>query len=145
MTYFGGEKPHCPGIENRRESSDIGHMEPTLEQMARLLAESGDYRVTCRLGSLAEYDAPDTNSRLLAAVVDVETTGTNPDNDNIIELEVFLFEYDRQSGRIYKVLGSWEWLKDPGTSIPAEITKITASPMRWSQVTVSTIPPSMIS
>src|SRR5215469_2536764 len=55
MTYIGGEKPHCPGIENRRESRDIGDMEPTLEQMARLLAESGDYRVTSPLGPQDEY------------------------------------------------------------------------------------------
>jgi DNA polymerase III epsilon subunit-like protein len=43
--------------------------------------------------------------------VDVETTGINPDGDKIIELGICLFEYDRQSGRIYKVLGSREWLE----------------------------------
>src|SRR5262252_8534451 len=32
---------------------------------------------------------------------------------------------ERQNGRIYKVLGSWEWLEDPGLSIPHEVTKIT--------------------
>ena len=52
-------------------------------------------------------------------------TGTNPDRDKIIELGICLFEYDRQTGRIYKVLGSWEWFEDPGFSIPPEITKIT--------------------
>jgi DNA polymerase-3 subunit epsilon len=57
--------------------------------------------------------------------VEVETTGTNPDRDKIIEFGICLFEYDRQSGRIYRVLGSWEWLEDPGFSIPPEITKIT--------------------
>jgi DNA polymerase-3 subunit epsilon len=57
--------------------------------------------------------------------VDVETTGTNPDRDKIIELAICLFEYDRQTGRIYKVLGSWAWLEDPRFSIPPEITKIT--------------------
>jgi DNA polymerase-3 subunit epsilon len=57
--------------------------------------------------------------------VDVETTGTKPDREKIIELGICLFEYDRQTGRIYKVLGSWEWLEDPGFSIPPEITKIT--------------------
>jgi DNA polymerase III subunit epsilon len=61
----------------------------------------------------------------VAAVVDVETTGINPDHDKIIELGICLFEYGRQSGRIYKVLGSWEWFEDPGISIPAEIRKIT--------------------
>jgi DNA polymerase III subunit epsilon len=63
--------------------------------------------------------------KLVAAVVDVETTGINPDRDKIIELGVRLFEYDRVNGRVYRVLGSWEWFEDPGISIPAEITKIT--------------------
>jgi DNA polymerase-3 subunit epsilon len=97
-------------------------MEDTLEQMARSLVESGDYRVTSRLELQAEYHTPDSSPKL---VVDVETTGTNPDCDKIIELGICLFEYDRQNGRIYRVLGSWEWLEDPGLSIPPEITNIT--------------------
>jgi DNA polymerase III subunit epsilon len=100
-------------------------MEPTLEYMARWLVESGDYRVTSRLEPRAEYHPPDNSPKLVAAVVDVETTGTNPDRHKIIEFGLCLFEYDRQSGRIYKVLGSWEWFEDPGISIPPEITNIT--------------------
>ena len=100
-------------------------MEPQLEQMARSLIESGDYRVTSRLEAQAEYHPPDDVPKLVAAVVDVETTGTNPDRDKIIEFGICLFEYDRQNGRIYKVLGSWEWLEDPGGPIPPEITNIT--------------------
>ena len=97
----------------------------SLEQMARSLVESGDYRVTSRLEPQAEYHPPDNSPKLAAAVVDVETTGTNPDRDKIIELGICLFEYDRQNGRIYKVLGSWEWFEDLGFSIPPEITSIT--------------------
>jgi DNA polymerase III subunit epsilon len=100
-------------------------MEPTLEEMARSLAESGDYRVTSRLEPQAEYHPPDDNPKLVAAVVDVETTGTSPDRDKIIEFGICPFEYDRNNGRIYKVLGSWEWFEDAGFSIPPEITKIT--------------------
>ena len=100
-------------------------MDPTLEKMARLLADSGDYRVTSRLGPLTGYHAPDEIPKLLATVVDVETTGSNPDSDKIIELGICLFEYDRLNGRIYKVLGSSEWFEDPGLPIPPEITKIT--------------------
>jgi DNA polymerase-3 subunit epsilon len=100
-------------------------MEPTLEQMVRSLVESGDYRVTSRLEPQAEYHPPDSAPKLVAAVVDVETTGTNPDSDKIIELGICPFEYDRRSGGIYKVLGCWAWLEDPGFSIPAEIVKIT--------------------
>jgi DNA polymerase III epsilon subunit-like protein len=69
----------------------MGH---SLEQMARSLVESGDYRVTSRLERQAEYHPPDNSPKLVAAVVDVETTGTNPDRDKIIELGICLFEYD---------------------------------------------------
>jgi DNA polymerase-3 subunit epsilon len=89
-------------------------MEPTLGQMARSLVESGDYRVISRLEPQAEYHPADDSPKLVAAVVDVETTGTNPDRDKIIELGICLFECDRQSGRIYKILGSWEWFDYPG-------------------------------
>src|ERR1700730_2296703 len=112
-------------IENDRRirhTADMGH---SLEQMARSLVDSGDYRVTSRLEPQAEYHPPDNRPKVVAAVVDVETTGTNPDSDKIIELGICLFEYDRQTGRIYRVLGSWEWFEDPGVSIPPEITKIT--------------------
>src|ERR1700730_13010134 len=112
-------------IENDRRirhTADMGH---SLEQMARSLVESGDYRVTSRLEPQAEYHPPDNRPKVVAAVVDVETTGTNLDRDRILELRICLFEYDRQSGQIYKVLGSWEWFDDPGLSIPPEITKIT--------------------
>ncbi len=100
-------------------------MEPTLEQMARSLAESGNYRITSRLEQQTEYHPADGIPKLVAALVDVETTGINPESDKIIELAICLFEYDRQTGRIYKVPGSWEWFEDPGFSIPPEITNIT--------------------
>src|SRR6516164_8574494 len=112
-------------IENWFQVSNIGDMEPTLEQAARSLIESGDYRITSRLQQQTEYHPADGLPKLVAAVVDVETTGTNSDRDKIIELGICPFEYDRQNGRIYKVLGSWEWFEDPGFSIPSEITKIT--------------------
>jgi hypothetical protein len=127
-------------VENGCRIRDTADMEPSLEQMARSLVESGDYRVTSRLEPQAEYHPPDDSPKVVAAVVDVETTGTNPDSDKIIELGICLFEYDRQSGRIYKVLGSWEWFEDPGLSIPPEITL----PTRWWPVTASTIEPSTI-
>jgi DNA polymerase-3 subunit epsilon len=112
-------------IENCFLVGNIRDMERTLEQMARSLVESGDYRVTSRLEPHAEYHPPDNSPKFVAAVVDVETTGTNPDRDKIIELGICLFEYDRPNGRIYKVLGSWEWFEDPGFSIPPEIRTIT--------------------
>src|SRR5215472_2953476 len=109
----------------RANIQHIRDVEQTLEQMARSLVESGDYRVTSRLEPQAEYHPPDNTQKLVAAVVDVETTGTDPDRDKIIEVGICLFEYERQSGRVYRVLGASQWLEDPGISIPPEITKIT--------------------
>jgi DNA polymerase-3 subunit epsilon len=48
-----------------------------------------------------------------------------PIADRVIELAICLFEYGRHNGRIYKVLGSWQWFEDPGVAIPPEITSIT--------------------
>ena len=112
-------------VENEGRTHDTADMEPSLERMARTLVETGQYRVSSRLEPRAEYHSPDSSPKLVAAVVDVETTGTNPDCDKIIELGICLFEYDRQTGRIYRVLGSWERLEDPGFSIQPEITNIT--------------------
>jgi DNA polymerase III subunit epsilon len=112
-------------IENCFQVGDIRDMESTLEEMARSLAQSGDYRITTRLVQQNEYHPADGIPKLVAAVVDVETTGTNPDRDRIIELGICLFEYDRHNGRIYKVLGSWGWFEDPGVTIPPEITNLT--------------------
>jgi len=112
-------------VENEGRTHDTADMEHPLERMARTPVASGQYRVSSRLETPAEYHPPDSNPKLVAAVVDVETTGTDPDRDKIIELGICLFEYDRQTGRIYRVLGSREWFEDPGFPIPPEITNIT--------------------
>ena len=96
--------PRLRTIENRFRIGDIRDVGQTLEQMARSLVDSGDYRVTSRLEPQAEYHPADDSPKLVAAVVDVETTGINPDRDKIIELGICLFEYERQTGRIYREL-----------------------------------------
>ena len=67
----------------RETVGDIRDIKPMLEDMARSLVESGDYRVTSRLEPQVEYNPPDHSPKLVAVVVDVETTGTNPDSDTL--------------------------------------------------------------
>ena len=56
----------------RQEVWDIREVGYSLEQMARSLVESRDYRVTSRLEPQAEYHPPDNSPKLVAAVVDVD-------------------------------------------------------------------------
>ncbi len=67
---------------------------------------------------------PSPTPLLKAAIVDVETTGTNFLNDKIIEIGMVIVEYCPHSGQAYRVLESYGALEDPGISIPAASTKI---------------------
>src|SRR6516165_9063682 len=63
-------KIHMLGtIEKWFQVSNIRDMERTLEQAARSLIESGDYRITSRLQQQTEYHPADGVPKLVAAVV----------------------------------------------------------------------------
>ena len=120
-----GSTVSATALKMRPSPAIIGEMAPSLEQMADALVESDDYRVIRRLQPQTEYHPADGKPKLIAAVVDVETTGLDPERGRIIELGMCLFEYGRSDGRIYRVIGSWDWLEDPGIPILPEITRLT--------------------
>lgn len=63
-------------------------------------------------------------SELTIAVVDVETTGFDPDSDHVIELGVQCVTVD-ESGLVVETGETRNWLEDPGVPIPPEITRHT--------------------
>ena len=67
----------------------------------------------------------DLRDCLLGAVVDVETTGLDPDGDQIVELAIRRFDFDRD-GRVLQIRRGRSWCEDPGYSVDREISRITS-------------------
>ena len=92
-----------------------------------LVAEVGkhpDYRVIRRLDTSVEYSALAGTDVGRAVILDTETTGMEFGSDKIIELGLVVFEYDRGSGAVGRVLGSYDGLEDPGMAIPPSATAV---------------------
>jgi len=105
-------------------ASERSYSEEELAAMAETLAASGRYRVQRRLTPRAKKDPePGANLRL-ALFVDVETTGLDPETDEIIELAMVPFRYGAD-GEIYEVGEAFQSFNQPQKSISAEITDLT--------------------
>jgi len=94
------------------------------EQLAAQLEEHPDYRVLRRLDTARTVPALEGPTVRRAAIVDTETTGTDPAVDKVIELAVVVFEYCHATGVVGRVLGSYDGLEDPGVPIPPSSTAI---------------------
>jgi hypothetical protein len=105
-------KPDKPAIPMREEN------------MVRHLSETGRYRILQRLMPRAIAPFPRPEYPLKGIILDTETTGLNARNDEIIEIGVIAFTFDG-AGRIGDVTGIYGGLRQPGVSIPTEITRLT--------------------
>ena len=95
------------------------------EELIATLEDTGDYRVLRRLLSRAYFYEPDGTHTKQAIFLDLETTGLNPETNEIIEIAMVPFEYS-SDGRIFKVHDAFNELQEPRSgSIPEEITHIT--------------------
>ena len=100
-------------------------MSKTLEESAivdatRLLEAHPDFKVIRRIPLRTAFAEDGGRNLSKGVVVDTETTGLDPDKDAIIELGMVLFEFDPETGRAYKILGSFSQLEDPHAPIPLE-------------------------
>jgi DNA polymerase-3 subunit epsilon len=95
-----------------------------LERLAKLLELSADFKVSRRLLVREMYAEPDGRPLLHGVLVDTETTGLDLEADQIIELAVLSFEFDPESGQVFRILGAYDGLEDPGRPIPPEATAV---------------------
>ncbi|MEG2497720.1 3'-5' exonuclease [Brevundimonas sp.] len=95
-----------------------------LEEMAAMLEASGEYRVLRKLQPAAPAVPLSGADLRIGLFVDVETTGLNARDDEIIELAMTRFYYS-PDGRIHGVGESFHGFRQPSRPIPPEITAIT--------------------
>ncbi len=98
--------------------------ERCLEDLARRLEASGNFRVLRRL-KLSECIEPSDGVQTRTGMfLDVESTGLDIRASEIIELAIIPFEYD-VDGRIVSVGQPLHQLNEPANPIPSEIAAIT--------------------
>jgi DNA polymerase-3 subunit epsilon len=98
-----------------------------LHEMVDQLEETGRFRVLRALDLSVMPHSRVVGSNLFyraALVIDVETTGTDPDADVIIELAARLLWFNPEDGGV--ALGDpVAWLEDPGRPLAPEIARLT--------------------
>ena len=85
-----------------------------------------DIRILRRVTALKDFPLapPNDGPVRFVTVVDTETTGTDPLQDEIIDIAVVTLEVDA-GGEIVGILSSGQSLRDPRMPIPPYITKLT--------------------
>lgn len=96
-----------------------------LEQIARVLTASGEYRVMRRFRPRAGYHEGGDGPTATAILVDVETTGLNVDTDAMIEFAAVPFTYRKDTGHVCCLGAPLVALEDPGRPIPPAVTTLT--------------------
>ena len=96
-----------------------------LETMAQELEKSSDYRVVRKYHRRDTYALPDGAATQLGLILDTETTGLEVFMNDVIELGMVLFEYAPATGRIYRIVDTFDEFRDPGYPIPPEATALT--------------------
>lgn len=97
---------------------------PDFEKLAELLSAHADFKVIRRLPVRTNYAQPDGRPLLRGVVVDTETTGLTFGTDKVIELAMVVFEFDPQTGEVFRILETYDGLEDPGRPIPPESTAV---------------------
>lgn len=98
-----------------------------INDAVRALEASPDFRVLRRVPPAAAWPLKaSSGERRRAVFVDTETTGLDPDVDEVIELALLPFDYDRDTGEILAVdeARAYNGLRAPSFPISPEVTRV---------------------
>ena len=102
------------------------HLDPVLEAHADLLAQDDAYRVVRRVPK-SYTNMPDGGTPpdgKCVAIIDLETSGLDPNTNEIIELALMLCWLDEQ-GEVIAHMGPMTWLQEPSVPLDARISLLT--------------------
>jgi DNA polymerase-3 subunit epsilon len=72
-----------------------------------------------------EWESLNSDHIRIGAVLDVETTGLNQVDDQIIEIGIRQFKFNRSTGEVLALESTYSAFQDPGIPLSAEVTAIT--------------------
>jgi len=105
--------------------ADIVGVPIPVDTLAKAVGRHPRYRVQKLIEPMVRFEPHHrSTSEFTIAVVDVETTGLDWNEDAIIELAIQTIYVDAH-GRIVEVGRCESWFEDPGVPIPPRITEIT--------------------
>lgn len=98
-----------------------------VSEAERLLSESPDHRVIRRVPESDRWSlAPVRGETRRGVLIDTETTGLDQETDEVIELALLPFEYERETGRVVSVddAAALSAFREPSFAIPPEATRL---------------------
>jgi DNA polymerase-3 subunit epsilon len=109
---------------NTRDQINQNALEALCKDLENGVTTHADYKIIRRLKERTHYADALGAKVAKGAIVDVETTGLNADQDKIIELGIIVFEFDPNTGVVFRITDKYSSFQDPGIPIPPESTQI---------------------
>lgn len=83
-----------------------------------------DYQVLKRVPAVIRNTVLTDEASFIATIIDLETMGLDPIQDEILEIGLLSFKFSNSDG-IISILDTYNELQDPGKPIPPDVQKIT--------------------